>query len=76
MSIIGFLTSKREDIPQPPKKQIKKPKNEDIIIKKLQKGNKQATNMPIDELNEWAQSLCIESELKEWYLNPDFAVTK
>jgi len=26
MSIIGFLTSKREDIPQPPKKQIKKPK--------------------------------------------------
>jgi len=29
--------------------------------------------MPYEELFEWAESLSIESELIEWYLNPDFA---
>jgi hypothetical protein len=49
---------------------------EDVIIGKLKKGNRQAVNMPEDELREWARSLCIGSELTEWYLNPEFAQTK
>jgi hypothetical protein len=54
----------------------KKSKPEEVIISKLKKSNKQALNMPIEELYEWAESLCIESELKEWYLNKDFAATE
>lgn len=58
------------------KDDTKKMKPEDIIIAKLKKGNRQALSMPEEELREWAQSLCIESELKEWYLNPDFAAVQ
>eukprot|EP01080_Neovahlkampfia_damariscottae_P006600 gene6600-10763_t len=50
--------------------------SEDVIIGKLKKGNRQAVNMPEDELREWARSLCVASELTEWYLNPEFAQTK
>jgi hypothetical protein len=49
---------------------------EDAIIKKLKKGNKQANNMPEDELREWARSLCAVKDLQEWYLNPEFAQTE
>lgn len=48
---------------------------EDIVIQKLRKGNKQANSMPEDELREWSRSLCVKSELIEWYLNPEFATT-
>lgn len=51
-------------------------KSEQCIIEKLKKGNRQALNMPEDELKEWARSLCVPSELREWYLNPEFAGTK
>ena len=49
--------------------------DEDSVLNKLKKSNKQAQNMPEDELREWARSLCIHNELKEWYLNPEFATT-
>lgn len=49
---------------------------EDAIIKKLKKGNRQANNMPEDELREWARSLCAVKDLQEWYLNPEFAQTE
>ncbi|KAL9649370.1 hypothetical protein ABK040_016197 [Willaertia magna] len=48
---------------------------EEILISKLKKGNKQANAMQEDELREWARSLCIPDEVKEWYLNPEFAQT-
>lgn len=48
---------------------------EDIIIEKLRKGNKQALTLPESELREWARSLCYVDELKECYLNPEFAHT-
>lgn len=51
-------------------------KSEQCIIDKLKKGNRQALNMPEDELREWARSLCVPGELREWYLNPEFAGTK
>jgi hypothetical protein len=69
----SFLNSTQEETPTKPTKRKLKPV--DIIIKKLKNGNKDATNMPQEELEEWAQSLCIESDLKEWYLNSDFAST-
>ena len=49
--------------------------DEECVINKLKKGNKQAQNMPEEELKEWARSLCDHKELKEWYLNPEFATT-
>lgn len=62
------------------KKDKKKPgsrnkSKEDIIIEKLKKGNKQALTLPEGELREWARSLCYMDELKECYLNPEFAHT-
>jgi Ca2+-binding EF-hand superfamily protein len=54
----------------------KKTKPEEVVINKLKKSNKKSENMPYDELYEWAESLAIESELVEWYLNPDFAATE
>lgn len=76
--LFSFFNSKREEEPvgRPKKPGMKKVKPEDVIIAKLKKGNKQAVKMPQDELREWAKSLCVPDELKEWYLNPEFAATK
>jgi hypothetical protein len=48
---------------------------EDQLIAKLKKTNRQAQNMPPDDLREWARSLCVKDELIDWYLNPEFAST-
>ena len=61
---------------EPKKETLDERASEDVIIGKLKKGNRQAVNMPEDELREWARSLCVGSELTEWYLNPEFAQTK
>jgi hypothetical protein len=81
---MGNKNSKGNKNKKPTEKPDTKDKNkvmddrdaEDVIIGKLKKGNRQAVNMPEDELREWARSLCIGSELTEWYLNPEFAQTK
>jgi hypothetical protein len=49
--------------------------NIQTLIRKLKNGNKQAQNMPEDELTDWARSLSVKSDLIEWYLNPEFAST-
>lgn len=61
--------------PQPKSKKPVDLSDEDCVIRKLKKGNRQAQNMPEEELKEWARSLCMGNELKEWYLNPEFATT-
>jgi len=79
VKIFTLFNSKREStepVGRPKKPGMQKVKPEDLIIAKLKKGNKQAVKMPQEELREWAKSLCVESELKEWYLNPEFAATK
>eukprot|EP00761_Pharyngomonas_kirbyi_P006788 gb/GECH01006796.1/.p1 GENE.gb/GECH01006796.1/~~gb/GECH01006796.1/.p1 ORF type:complete len:423 (+),score=90.25 gb/GECH01006796.1/:1-1269(+) len=48
---------------------------EDVIIQKLKKGNRQAGNLPENELRDWARSLCVKQDLVDVYLNPDFAHT-
>jgi hypothetical protein len=60
---------------QKPQKKISSGAQEEAVITKLKKGNKQAQSMPEDELREWARSLCIKEDLIEWYLNPEFATT-
>eukprot|EP00761_Pharyngomonas_kirbyi_P006787 gb/GECH01006795.1/.p1 GENE.gb/GECH01006795.1/~~gb/GECH01006795.1/.p1 ORF type:complete len:424 (+),score=111.40 gb/GECH01006795.1/:1-1272(+) len=48
---------------------------EAVLVEKLRKGNRQAANLPDDELREWARSLYDKETLKDCYLNADFART-
>ena len=76
---MGLVNSRPEHPHNPPSKPPSRKNNnlsdDDMVIKKLKKGNRQAQNMPEEELREWARSLCNETDLKEWYLNPEFATT-
>ncbi|KAL0476247.1 hypothetical protein AKO1_004217 [Acrasis kona] len=77
---LGLVSRNEQEPSGRPKKPTKKNAlinalPEEAIINKLKKTNRQAQNMPADELREWARSLCIKEELIEWYLNPEFANT-
>ena len=67
---MGGKSSKKKPIQQQPGEPV-----ENVIIEKLKKNNKQAATLPESELREWAKSLCILADLKECYLNPEFAYT-
>lgn len=79
-NMFGLFASKKEELPTKPQK---KPKAlaasvdpEFLIAQKLRKTNKQAHDMPENEMLEWARSLCVKTDLKTWYLNKDFVNTQ